>query len=146
MLSLLLLLTLNTEFVSRFDPARDAAQDLVAAREMATREGKHILLDVGGKWCVWCRYMDRFFEETPELKELRAKNFVVMKVNFSPDNENKEFLGQYPKIQGYPHLFVLDATGKLLVSQETGSMELEKARGYDMKKMRAFLVKWGPKK
>ena len=132
--------------MARFDPARDAAQDLMTAKEIAQREGKHVLLDVGGKWCVWCRYMDRFFEETTELKALRDKNYVVLKVNFSPENENKEFLGPYPKIQGYPHLFVLDAQGKLLVSQETGSLELTKARGYDIKKMRAFLVKWGPGK
>ena len=146
MVALLLCLTLQAELVARFDPARDAAQDLMTAREIARREGKHVLLDVGGKWCVWCRYMDRFFEETTELKALRDKNYVVLKVNFSPENENKEFLGQYPKIQGYPHLFVLDAQGKLLVSQETGSLELTKARGYDIKKMRAFLAKWGPGK
>ncbi len=140
-----LLLALSADLPTRFDPARDAAQDLTAAREIAARDGKHILLDVGGKWCVWCRYMDRFFEETVDLKTLRDKNYVVLKINFSPENENQAFLGQYPKISGYPHLFILDAQGKLLHSQETGSLELEKARGYDLKKMRAFLAKWAPK-
>lgn len=145
MLSFALLLALAADLPTRFDPARDAVQDLVTAREIATREGKNVLRDVGGKWCVWCRYMDRFFEEAAELKALRDQNYVVLKVNFSPENENQAFLGQYPKIRGYPHLFVLDAEGKLLFSQETGSLELEKARGYDLKKMRAFLTKWAPK-
>lgn len=142
---MVLLAALAVDLPTRFDPARDAAQDLVAAREIALRDGKHILLDVGGKWCVWCRYMDRFFEETADLKALRDKNYVLLKVNFSPENENQAFLGQYPKIHGYPHLFILDAQGKLLHSQETGVLELEKARGYDLKKMRAFLTKWAPK-
>ena len=52
-----------------------------------------------------------------------------MKVNYSSANENKEFLGQYPKNQGYPHFFVLASDGTFLHSQ--GTAELEEGRGYN---------------
>ena len=42
--------------------------------------------------------------------------------------------------RGYPHLFVLDAGGALLHSQDTGV--LEAGRGYDKAKFVAFLKRW----
>jgi hypothetical protein len=71
------------------------------------------------------------------------ENFIVLKINYSKENENKEFLSKYPKIPGYPHLFVLDKNGKLLCSQDTS--QLEKGRGHDRDKVFAFLKKWAPK-
>ena len=66
-----------------------------------------------------------------------------MKVNYSEENENKAVPSAYPEIKGYPHLFVLDADGKLLHSQFTG--ELEKGKGYDRAKFFAFLKDWAPR-
>jgi thiol:disulfide interchange protein len=125
-----------------YDPQRDPAQDLKIALAEARRTGRRVLLDVGGKWCSWCRTMDRFFDEHPGLLALREKNFVMLKVNYSPENKNEAFLGQYPKIPGYPHLFVLDSAGKLLHSQDTGALELGKS--YDLEKFTAFLKQWAP--
>ena len=34
-----------------------------------------------------------------------------MKVNKSDENDNTDFLGNYPEIPGYPHFFVLDQDG-----------------------------------
>ena len=62
-----------------------------------------------------------------------------MKVNFSPQNRNEAVLSQWPKIKGYPHLFVLDAEGRLVHSQDTG--ELEAGKDYDEAKVIAFLEK-----
>jgi hypothetical protein len=67
----------------------------------------------------------------------------MVKVNWSPENKNEAVLSQYPKIPGYPHLFVLDATGKLVRSQDTG--ELEAGKGHDPEKVRAFLKRWAPR-
>lgn len=47
-------------------------------------------------------------------------------------------------IRGYPHLFVLDADGKLLHSQNTA--DLEEGRGYNEGVVLAFLAKWAPKR
>jgi thiol:disulfide interchange protein len=126
----------------KFDPARDPKADLAAAMVSATKHHRNIVLDVGGEWCGWCVYMDKFFVQHPELADLREANYVWVKVNFSKENENKEFLAAYPEPAGYPHLLVLDSSGKLLKSQDTSELELGK--GYDMDKFTEFLKKWSP--
>ena len=69
---------------------------------------------------------------------------LVVKVNFSKENENEKVLSAYPKIEGYPHLFVLDSDGKLLHSQDTGALESGKHHDHD--KVLAFLKRWAPGK
>ena len=125
-----------------FDPKRDPASDLETAKVEAQRGGKRVLLDVGGEWCSWCHILDKFVEGDAEIRSFRDANYVWMKVNYSEENENQAFLSKYPEIKGYPHLFVLDADGKLLHSQFTG--ELEKGKGYDRDKFFAFLKAWAP--
>jgi thiol:disulfide interchange protein len=132
------------EPVTEFDPRRDAASDIALAIIEAKRTGRRVLLDVGGKWCIWCRIMDDYFETHADLLKLRDENFVTVKVNFSPENENKEVLSKYPEIPGYPHLFVLDSEGKLIQSQGTG--ELEEGKSYNKEKFVGFLRKWSPSK
>jgi len=124
----------------RFDPKRDPAADLAGALARAKSEGKRVIVDVGGEWCVWCHILDRFFASHPDLEALRASRFVWLKVNFSKENENRAFLARWPKVAGYPHLFVLDADGTLLHSQDTGA--LEEGKSYSVAKMRAFLERW----
>jgi hypothetical protein len=87
--------------------------------------------------------MDEFFGDRPDLKSLRDKNYVLMKLNMSRENENKAFLSRYPKIHGYPHIFILDADGRLIQSQATN--ELEDGRSYNVKRFRKFLEKFAPK-
>lgn len=123
-----------------FDATRDVQKDFEAAKAEARKSHKRILLDVGGNWCSWCRLLDRFYTEQKDLRDLRDKHFVTLLVNYSPEQKNEAFLGQFPKVKGYPHFFVLDAGGKLLHSQDTGV--LEDGKGYSREKMAAFLTAW----
>ena len=126
-----------------FDPARDAAKDIELAVAEAARTGKRVLVDVGGNWCGWCHEMERFVDAHADLRALRDRNFVTVKVNYSPENKNEAVLSRYPKIPGYPHLYVLDQTGALLHSQNTVEIEDGKT-SYDLDKFMAFLKKWAP--
>ncbi len=126
-----------------FDPNRDAARDLQAGIEEAARSGRRVLVDVGGNWCGWCHEMERFIEAHPDLKALRDKNFVTVKINWSPENKNEAVLSKYPRIPGYPHLFILDNSGKLLYSEDTSKLEDGKS-SYVLQKFMAFLQEWAP--
>jgi thioredoxin-related protein len=128
--------------VTKFDPARDAARDIAAAVKEAQRTGKYVILDVGGEWCIWCRRLDHFFEQNKDISDYMHKNYVVVKVNWSKENKNEAVLSSYPKIPGYPHLFVLDARGNLVHSQDTGL--LEAGDHHDRDKIMEFLRKWAP--
>jgi thiol:disulfide interchange protein len=134
-----------TEQNHKFDPARDANKDLQNAIVQAQQTHKRILLDVGGEWCIWCHRLDSLFLQYKDLAEYLNKHYVVVKINVSKENKNQEFLSKYPKVSGYPHLFVLARNGKLLHSQETGALEYPKnypIKGHDRKKVLSFLKKW----
>ena len=109
----------------------------------AQRTDKRILVEVGGEWCKWCHYLDTFFEKNTDVTAFLKEHFVLVKVNFSPENENKKFLLSYPKPAGYPHLYVLDTDGSLLNSQDTA--KLEKGQGYDREVVMEFLKSWAVK-
>lgn len=128
----------------KFDPMRDPFVDVKVAVEEAVKEHKRILLDVGGEWCIWCHRLDKFIEDNAEIKTYLNEKFIVLKVNFSPENKNEKFLAQFPKVPGYPHFFVLDTDGKFLHSQDTG--ELEKDKSYSAELILDFLKEWAPKK
>ncbi len=123
-----------------FDPQRDAAGDLTEAMSQAKAQNKRIMMDVGGEWCVWCLRMDKFMQGNAQIRDTVAADYVWVKVNYSDENKNADFLAQYPKIKGYPHLFVLDADGKLLQSENTGELEQEKS--YNAERFLDFLQKW----
>ena len=144
----------------KFDPKRDPETDLQAAISRAQKENKRIILDIGGEWCVWCVKMDVYFLENKALAKFRDDNFIWIKVNFSPENENPEFLAKYPAVEGYPHLFVLETNGTLLHSQKTAELEEPsqqmvqrgeseaniakkvRERSYDIVKFVEFLKRW----
>jgi thiol:disulfide interchange protein len=131
--------------VEKFDPARDAARDIKDAQVEARRSARRILVDVGGAWCIWCRRLDSLFMRNKILAAELHAGFVVVKVNYSPENKNEAVLSTFPKISGYPHLFVLDEGGRLLHSQDSG--ELESGEGHDPAKVLAFIQAWrGPGK
>jgi thioredoxin-related protein len=130
---------------AKFDPARDAQKDIQDAVTEAKKFNKRIFLDVGGDWCIWCHRLDSLFIQHKDLDEYLNKHFVVVKVNVSKENKNKEVLSKYPMVAGYPHIFILNKYGKLVHSQDTGELEFPKGhpvKGHDPKKVLAFLKKW----
>lgn len=130
--------------VTRYDPNRNAETDIKDAVLEARRTGKHVLVDVGGEWCVWCHILDKFFDQNPKLLAYREQHYVMVKINYSPENKNDKVLSRYPPIPGFPHLFVLDTKGKLLRSQGTGALEAGKS--YNAEKVYGFLRKWALQK
>ncbi|KAB2923938.1 MAG: thioredoxin family protein [Bacteroidetes bacterium] len=123
----------------RYRPAADPHRQLKEAVAEAAGS-RRILLEVGGEWCIWCHRLDTLFLRNPDLTGYLKRHFVLVKINVSPENENKEFLKAYPKVPGYPHLFVLENDGRFLHSQDTG--ELEKGKGHDREKVMEFLRRW----
>ena len=121
----------------KFDPLRDAAADVQQALALAQAQRKMVFVDVGGEWCAWCHIFDRFVAARPAVQKALQDHYILVKVNYSPQNRNEAVLSQWPKARGYPHFYVLDAAGKVVASQPSG--ELESGRDYDEAKLLAFL-------
>lgn len=131
-----------------FDPGSDPAKDLQAAMQRAQAEHKNILMDVGGNWCGWCLVLEETLHGDAELSALLERNYVVLHVNWSKENENAKFLRKYPEPKGYPSWYVLSPEGKLLKAEnDTSELEANHKldQGYSKEALKKFLVKYAPK-
>ncbi|HWJ26638.1 MAG TPA: thioredoxin family protein [Flavisolibacter sp.] len=127
-----------------YDPNANVQKDVAAALAKAKKEKKHVLLQIGGNWCVWCYRFNSFMEMDPTLKKILDNNYVVYHLNYSPENKNLDYLKKlgFPQRFGFPVLVVLDADGNRLHTQD--SSLLDKGYGYDKDKVKNFLMNWAP--
>lgn len=126
-----------------FDPKRDSNKDLTDAKSTAKKGHKRILLDIGGDWAFWSKRLEPLLDSDRDISSVLAGKYVVVHVNSSQGSENKAFLSKLPTFDGFPHFFVLDASGKVLVSQ--GSNEFQQVDHIETTKLVEFLKKWaGP--
>lgn len=125
-----------------YNPYANAEQDIAKLLQKAKTEGKHVLLQVGGNWCIWCYRFNAFVETDSALKKLVHNNYIVYHLNYSKENKNLSYLAKlgYPQRFGFPVLVVLDADGRRLHTQDSGM--LEKGNGYNEQKVTAFLNNW----
>jgi hypothetical protein len=132
----------KTPYVSSltYDPQIEAQMQIARAQLEAARTNKKLLLIAGGHWCGWCRVLDRTFQTNPGLSDLRDKSFIVVHVNVSEENSNECALKAYPKATSFPFVYVLDATGRLMGTEDT--RDWESSDGYDPRQIEAFLKKW----
>lgn len=123
-----------------YDPQRDPFADGSAALELARATQRRVLIEVGGEWCSWCHVLSRFLESHPEVKNRMHEVFVVLKVNYSEENENSEFLQRFPEPIGYPHMYVADNDGTVLHSQTTAAFLHD--GDYSAQRWLAFFEQW----
>lgn len=94
--------------------------DLPKAQAKAKAESKMVLMDfTGSDWCGWCIKLHKEIFSTPEFSEYAAKNLVLVEVDFPRKKTQPETLKKANaqlqekyKIQGYPTIIVLNASGK----------------------------------
>lgn len=125
-----------------YNPAADAKADLALAVQTAKEQNKHVLVQVGGNWCRWCVKLHGFFETNTRVDSILKADYVLVKVNYSPENKNPEVLAGlgYPQRFGFPVLLILDQRGQRLHTQDTGYLEM--GDGYDEEKISRFLLGW----
>ena len=128
-----------------YNPKADAAAELNAAIKAAGDQNKHVLVQVGGNWCPWCIKLHGFFQSEHQIDSILKTDYVLVRINYSPENRNREVLAglEFPQRFGFPVLLVLDGKGKRLHTQDTGLLELDK--GYDPEKIKRFLLSWNRK-
>jgi len=127
-----------------YEEGRDAAADIKSALTRAKAENKNVLLEAGGNWCSWCLTMEKFYAEHASIASARDQGFVTVLVSVDPKQALPAALASYPAPAGYPHLYVLDADGNVLKSQDTS--ELEAGSSYDLVKFAMFLAANSPKR
>ena len=127
-----------------YDPQANAYAQIHDAVVRAKKENKHVLVQVGGNWCVWCKRLHTLMTEDDAIRNYTDSNFVVVHINYSKENKNEQILQSlgYPQRFGYPVLVVLDERGNRLHTQN--SAYLEDGKGHSAKKVLEFLKQWSP--
>lgn len=134
-----------TQDLSKFNvynPTEDAGNAIADAVKQAKVNGKHVLIQVGGNWCIWCARFHEFVNSDEDLRNYVANNYVVYHLNYSKENKNSEVLAKYgfPQRFGFPVFLVLDGEGKLIHTEN--SAYLEEGKGYSKLKVIEFLKNW----
>lgn len=134
----------HTDTVHIYNPKADAAADIKHAVQLAAKEHKHVFIQVGGNWCIWCRRFNNLVTTDPTLKKLMDDNYVVVHVNYSPENKNLKVLASldYPQRFGFPVFVILNVKGNRIHTQNSGY--LEEGPGHSPKKVAEFLEQWRP--
>ncbi len=112
-----------------YNPAANVKKDVAVAVAKAKKEGKHVLIQVGGNWCIWCYRFHDFVAKDTALSKIENKNFIVYHLNWSKENKNTEYLKtlHFPQRFGFPVFVILDGDGKQLHTQDSSLLEKTKA-------------------
>ena len=122
--------------------------DFEAAKALAAKEGKDLLLDFcGSDWCGWCIRLKKEVFATPDFEAAAPKQFVLVELDFPRDKTKvvaataaqNEKLAKEFGVQGYPSIFLADAQGRpyAQIGYEPGGPTNYLARLADLKKIRA---------
>jgi thioredoxin 1 len=119
----------------------DARAEIKEAEDRAAKEQKRVLLVFGANWCFDCHVLDLAFQR-PDFLPVVSR-YEVVHVDIGDDGKkNSDIAKQFdvPLEKGIPAVAVLDASGRLLVSQKNG--EFENARAMTPEALLEFLNKW----
>lgn len=111
----------------------------------AAGNGKYVVCQVGGNWCIWCLRFADFISKDSDIDGLIKENFEYIHVNYNPRQKSSPELMQRLNNCGrfgYPVFVVLDEKGRVIHIQD--SSFLEEGKGYDKEKVLRFFKAWTP--
>lgn len=117
-----------------YDEKLDGMKQIDEALAKAKAEGKKVVCQVGGNWCVWCLRFADFITKDEDISKLISDNYVYIHVNTSNNNKNEKAIERLGNQKlGYPHLVFLNADGN--ISRVVATGELEEGKGYCKEKV-----------
>lgn len=125
-----------------YDVEADGKQLIAAAVKRAKAEHRRVLVEWGGNWCGWCYKLHDVFKHDELVSPIVFQEYELVLVDCNSNRELMESYGGKDTKYAFPHLTILDDSGKVLANQETGS--LEDGPKHDPQKVADFLNKWRP--
>lgn len=110
----------------------------------AQRDHKRVLIEWGFNSCIWCVRLHEVFKKDAQVQPLVYEEYVLVLVDSTTNGELLREYGGQDRRYSFPHLTILDETGKVITNQNTEP--LEKGDGHDPKVVAEFLTKWAAPK
>lgn len=136
-----------------YDESINPMEQIDQALVKAKSEGKFVICQVGGNWCIWCLRFADFITNDTTISKVIADNYEYIHVNYNPRRsqdatkveQGKALMARLNQCGrfGFPVLVVLDKEGHVIHIQDSGY--LEEGQGYDREKVLSFFKNWTPK-
>src|ERR1051325_5156411 len=78
-----------------YKPDEKAEQEITAAVKRAKSEGKHVFIQKGGNWSIWCARFHDFVSNDTKIDSIINAGYVVYHLNYSKENYNAKLLAKY---------------------------------------------------
>ncbi len=126
-----------------YDEKANADSQVAAARKLALKTRKRLLIDLGGNWCLDCRLLAGTID-LPEMKRFVDAHFVVVTVDVGRFDKNGQIAARYGikgRLKGVPAVLVVDPRSNKLLNagHET---ELADARSMGPQALADWLAGW----
>ena len=135
-----------------YDENVNPLEQIDKALVKAKADGKFVVCQVGGNWCVWCLRFADFITNDTAISKVVNENFEYIHVNYNPrKSEGGEKAEQAAALMkrldncgrfGFPVFVVLDGDGKVMHIQD--SSFLEEGKSYSQEKVLRFFQNWTP--
>ena len=148
--------TPNTQGLKKvYNEEINQLEQIDKAVAQAKKEGKFVICQLGGNWCVWCLRFADYISKDADISKIINDNYVYIHVNYNPrmakskdEAVAKRAAALMKRLDkagrfGYPVFYVLDKDGKVLHIQDSGY--LEEGQSYDKEKVMRFFKNWTPK-
>ena len=125
-----------------YNPELIGMEQVGKAVKEADSASKHVFIQIGGNWCPWCIKFNNFVNDDQEMREFVDANYVVVHLNYSPENKNEDCLERFgfPQRFGFPVFVILDGKGNRINTQNT--VYLEEGKSYNRDKVLQFFRHW----
>jgi thiol-disulfide isomerase/thioredoxin len=126
-----------------YNEKANADAQVAAARKLALKSHKRLLIDLGGNWCLDCRLLAGTID-LPEVKRFVDAHFVVVTVDVGRFDKNGQIAAGYGikgRLKGVPAVLVVDPRSNKLLNagRET---ELSDARSMGPQALADWLAGW----
>lgn len=117
---------------SIYDESADAKAQIAAALAKAKVENRRVLIQWGGNWCPWCIRLHELYKTDAKIKRELLYEYDVVFVDAGKKGKNMDLAKSYNASadkEGFPYLTILDADGRVIANQESGSLEVKNVEG-----------------
>ncbi len=133
-----------TAIEAPYEEKADAKAELEAAFAHARKNGKLILLNLGGNWCPDARALAGMLE-IPQLRVWLDDNYEHVKINIGDYDRNMDIPARFgfEELEGVPALLAIKTDGTLI--NEKNCYQFRNARERDPQEVLDYLIEWREK-
>ena len=127
-----------------FQVNANADADVDAAFARARRDGKRVMIDLGGNWCADCRILAGLME-LPELRAFLASHYELVSVDVGRFDKNLQIPARFgitARLEGVPAILVATPQGELVNPGRISA--IEDARRMTPQALADWLAQWTP--